>query len=291
MRPPRLLLAAFIAVLALLGAACEAPPELATIPPPASMPVTTTTSPPVDLSGVVLQRVPGATTTTLAIIPGGASLSGRVNGPEGPVEGAVVRAERLVGDAVASIDSVTRPDGTFTITGIKGGRFRVRAWRAPDLTLLTPEVFYIGATEQRRLDLGVNRYEGIVAAANMAPSPALIERPANLVVQVSRREVDGSGVVRNIPVAGVKIELYGPGEWRIGTTNPMTTDANGRGRWTLTCRAAGTQPLGVVVADTMTFPIDIPNCTAPPPPPPPPTTAPAPPVTPAAPTTTARPPA
>jgi len=260
-----------------------------------------------DYSGVALPKAAGATTTTLAIIPGGATLTGRVTGPDGPVEGAVVRAERLVGDAVASIDGITGADGGFTIAGIKGGRFRVRAWRAPDLALITPEVFYLGGSESRRVDLTVTRYDGISVAAAMAPSPAVIERPANLVVQVSRREVDGTGIVRATPLTGVKIELYGPGAWRIDTVNPTATDAAGRGRWTVTCRATGIQPLGVVLADTTTYPIDVPTCTAPPPPPAPtvplsppitPSTAPpqplSPPITPSTAlpsSTTARPPA
>lgn len=296
MRSFRVLL--LLIVLALVTAACEAPAELQTIPPPVSMPPTTVTVPPMDYSGVALPQAAGATTTTLAIIPGGATLTGRVTGPDGPVEGAIVRAERLVGDAVASIDGLTRADGGFTIAGIKGGRFRVRAWRAPELALVSPEVFYLGGNESRRVDLTVTRYDGLAVAANMAPSPALTQRPANLVVQVSRREVDGNGIVRNNPVPATRIELYGPGEWRIDTANPTTTDAAGRGRWTVTCRSTGIQPLGVVIADSMTYPIDVPTCT----PPPPPSTAPptSPPVTPStaprttpstAPSTTARSPA
>ena len=56
----------------------------------------------VDLSGVKMAGVPGKTTTTIALGPGGATLNGTVAGPDGAVGGATIHVERLVGDAVAS---------------------------------------------------------------------------------------------------------------------------------------------------------------------------------------------
>ena len=41
-----------------------------------------------------------------------------------PVAGATVHAERLVGDAAATMDVVTGEDGRFTMPDILGGRFR-----------------------------------------------------------------------------------------------------------------------------------------------------------------------
>ena len=69
-----------------------------------------------------LAPVPGrATTTTVVIGPGEATLKGTVNAPEGLVPGAIVRAERLVGDAVATADVITNPDGTWAIPAVLGG--------------------------------------------------------------------------------------------------------------------------------------------------------------------------
>src|SRR2546423_1487011 len=73
---------------------------------------TTTTSRP-DYSIVNLAAVPGRTTTTVPPLgPGPAHLAGRVMGPGGPVGGAVVRVERIVGTTVALTDVQSQADGS-----------------------------------------------------------------------------------------------------------------------------------------------------------------------------------
>src|SRR4051812_7852675 len=70
------------------------------VPPvPATVVLETSTTAP-DLTGVGLAAVAtGRTTTTsIALGPGAAALNGTVVGPDGPVPGAVVHVERLVGD-------------------------------------------------------------------------------------------------------------------------------------------------------------------------------------------------
>lgn len=262
MRSPRLLGA--LAALALLSA-CQAK-AVEPLPPAPSIPPTTTTIV-VDYSGVPLAGVPGRTTTTVAMGPGRATLSGVVNGPEGPVPGAVVHAERLVGDAAATMDVVTGEDGRFTMPDILGGRFRVRAWKAaPDnLALVEPQVFYLEGSEKKALNLTVTRYQGVSVTAAIAPDPPLVDTSANLVVQAVNREVGGDGVVRSAPIPAVRAELFGTGDWRVLTPVATTADDAGRARWTLVCRRVGDQPLSVVIGDTATFNLNLPACTVPPP--------------------------
>lgn len=259
---PRLLGA--LAALALLPA-CQAK-AIEPLPPAPSIPPTTTTIV-VDYSGVPLAGVAGRTTTTVAMGPGRATLSGIVNGPEGPVPGAVVHAERLVGDAAATMDVLTGADGRFTMPAILGGRFRVRAWKpAPDnLALAEPQVFYLEGSEKKDLTLTVTRYQGVSVTAAIAPDPPLVDTPANLVVQAVNREVGGDGVVRSTPVPAVRAELFGTGDWRVLTPVATTADDAGRARWTLVCRRVGDQPLSVVIGDTATFNLNLPGCTVPPP--------------------------
>src|SRR4051794_13073442 len=99
--------------------------------PPSTNPEESTTVP--DYSSVKLAAVPGRTTTTVDNSPGQASMAGLVLAPDGAVPGATVHVERLVGDTVLAIDVATNPDGTWRLDNIKGGRYRLRAWRAPDL--------------------------------------------------------------------------------------------------------------------------------------------------------------
>jgi hypothetical protein len=249
--------------LALASTACTKG-EVEALPPAPSVPATTTTIA-VDLSGIALAGVPGRTTTTIAMQPGEATISGTVVGPGGPVAQAVVRAERVVGEASGSIDIVTGPDGTFAFTTMLGGRYRVRAWKTtPDnLALVTPEVFFLEAKESKVLALTIRPYQGVAVSSDMAPNPPVIGESANLLVQVSEQAVDAQGVVRGTPVAGARVELFGAGDWQLRSDNPQTTDGSGRVQFTLVCQRAGEQPLSVVVGDTQTFPLEVPPCAVP----------------------------
>lgn len=238
--------------------------EVVSIPDPPEIPATTTTTL-IDHSLIEVAGVPGQTTTTVAMGPGSATLTGVVAGPEGPVEGAVVRAERLVGDTVALADVLTQPDGTWSIPDVFGGRYRVRAWKVPDLALVTPEIFFLDNTDEKTVNLALTRYEGLAASGAIAPDPPVIDQPANLAVQVTERSVDDQGVVRAVPRASVNVELFGSGDWQLQSSNPTVSDVGGIARFRVSCRRAGEQPLSVVVADSRSFPLTLPPCTVPPP--------------------------
>lgn len=263
MRP--LLLPVSLVVLALAASGCTgAGVDFEPLPPPPVVPETTTTTA-VDFSAIGLPGVVGRTTTTLALGPGAATVGGSVSGPEGAVEGAIVRIERLVGDGRASADLLTQPDGTWTMPGLLGGRYRVRAWRAPDLALTRPEVFFLEAGATKTLDLVLQRFAGVAISVAVAPNPPLIDGPANLAVRVVDRVVDNGGVVRATPVGGVNAELFGTGDWRVRSPNPTTTDGTGTARWQLVCGRVGSQDLSVLIADTQAFPLALPPCGAAPP--------------------------
>ena len=259
--PPSARLRACAVALALLTAACVAD-EVDDLPPPPAVPTTTTTTLQ-DLSGIGLPPVPGKTTTTIAIGPGRATLRGTVVGPDGPVAGAVVHAERLVGESVAALDVVTNPEGNWEMKDILGGRYRVRAWRVPDLALTQPQVFFLDGAENKPLNLSLARHQGTAASAAIAPNPPVVGSPVNLVVQITMRGVDEKGIVRATPVTGVPVELFGAGDWRVSTANPTATDGGGRARWQLVCRRPGAQPLSVVVNDAESFPLSLPSCATP----------------------------
>lgn len=234
--------------------------KLISLPEPPPLPATTTTEPFPDFSHAVLARVPGRTTTTIAVGPGAALIKGRVVGPDGPVDGATVHLERLVGDSVARADVQSLPDGTFTAPNVLGGRWRVRAWKVADLALTTPVVFYMAANDQKDLNLVLARYTGVNATFAIAPAPPLVNEPANLVVEITNQQVDGQGVVRATPISGATVQLVGSGDWAIRGSATETTSSDGTARWQLTCGSRGKQPLSVLVNNTDSFPLDIPGC-------------------------------
>jgi hypothetical protein len=219
--------------------------------------MTTTTA--LDLSSVGLKGVSNKTTTSIPMGPGGATMAGTVVGPDGGVEAATVHVERLVGSAAATMDLQTAPDGTWSLPAIFGGRYRVRAWRAPDLALVTPEVFYLQSSETKTLNLRVDRYAGAAATASIAPNPPVYGGEANLFVLVTEKTVAADGVVRGVPVPGAGVELGGSG-FQVETTNPTSTDSDGVAEWRIQCTSYAQGALSVTVANGGSFPLAIPAC-------------------------------
>jgi hypothetical protein len=178
----------------------------------------------VDYTGVVLPGVGGETTSTIDET-GTARLVGTVTGPRGPVVGATVRIDRLVGGREVRKDVVTGADGRWELKEVPGGRYRVRAFLAPVYAQVEPEVRFLTDDEEHSFDLVVEDQRGVVVRADVAPDQPLLGSDVNLLVLVVQRTVSSDGVVRAVPVRSTYVELMGLGRWVLrddGTTG--TTD-------------------------------------------------------------------
>jgi predicted small lipoprotein YifL len=227
-------------------------------PPPSTTPDESSTIP--DYSNVQLARVSGRTTTTIDNSPGQAHISGFVVAPQGAVPGATVHAERLVDDSVLALDVATNPDGSFHIDNVQGGRYRLRAWRVPDLAQTTPVIFFVNGNENKMgVNLQVTQYTGTNVMPAIAPNPPTVGDPANLAVQVTTVVVDPTGIVRATPVVGAQVDLQGSGNWQLQSPSTEFTDASGNAVWRLTCGSTGSQPLSVLVNGTG-YPLNLPPC-------------------------------
>lgn len=256
-------LAASVLLLVVVAAACtggdddEARPSV-------TDPTSTTTT--IDVTAVDLGRVGGATTTTIEITGGKAVLGGTAVGPDGAAVGGVVRVERLVGDAVAQVDVLVEADGRWRLDDVKGGRYRVRGWRSPDLVMKKAETLFLGATERKSLDLKLERVGGVTATADVAPNPPVVGRLTELAVLIAAAAVDDQGTVHGEPVPRAIVELIGRGRWRTDSANPAVAGVDGVATWQVRCLEAGTQPLSVRV-DTADGPrelsLELPDCAAP----------------------------
>ena len=259
-------------VAGLLVAACSDDDSSGRGPSRPDEPATTV----VDYSGVALRGVPGETTTTIDQ-QGSASIVGTVTGPGGLVPGATVRVERLVFGEVVRTDLLTGGDGRFELRNVPGGRYRVRAFLAPVLALTTPDVRFLQDGQEHAFDLVVEDKRGVVARASVAPDPPYMGDDVNLAIVLASRSVDSDGVVRSVPVPGVRVELDGEGAWVLRspegqrgplqprgsttTTEPFPsqsrtafTDAFGEVRFEMTCLQAGPPGLSLLVSVTVTPP-------------------------------------
>jgi hypothetical protein len=236
-----------------------------TPPPTAHAVVTAGPTLPTNLPAVAEGAVPGATTTTLPHIgPGAATLNGTVIGPEGPVGGATVETDRLVGDQVAATQTTTAADGSWSINSILGGRYRIRAWQQPSLAVTSPQILFLGNHETHTLTIQLTAYTGPTVAASFAPANPLVGQIDNLVVQVTNPTVGQDGVVRNPPQVGVSITLTDGPQWQVFNGNPLATDADGQVLFQVSCEAAGPNPLSAAVGSGAAVPLQLPDCEPPP---------------------------
>ncbi|MBW3548466.1 MAG: carboxypeptidase-like regulatory domain-containing protein [Actinobacteria bacterium] len=265
--PANLLAAAAVAGL-VAGTACLSGNEFEPlVPPTTSSTLPTNTTVAVDYSTVPLAAVPGTTTTAPVVVgPGPATLAGRVDGPDGPVAGAVVRAERLVGDEVASVDVVAGEDGTWTVAGVLGGRYRVRAWRQPDLATVEPQLLFVGAGGTDGVVVTVERFPPLVIDTAVAPDPPTVGERTSLRVRVATQEVDGEGVVVAVPRPAVPVSVQPGTGWALEPPPAAVTDEAGNVTFVLVCRMPGPQMLTVTLGSGEVLPITPPDCQPPAPP-------------------------
>lgn len=242
-------------------AGCSSPTGFRTLPEPETVTTleATSTSRP-DRSGVSLREVRGTTTTTVAIVGGEATLVGRVDGPDGPVGGATVLIERLVGGGEAAVVVPTAADGTWNLSDVLGGRYRVRAWRVPDLALIRPTIFFLRSGQTRAVEQRLELVEGERVDTVAAPNPPVVGEATNIKVRLSTRAVDDDGVVRSRPRPGVSVRLGGSGSWSVRSANPVTTGSDGGATFTLVCEEAGAQPLLATLDGNETVALAVPDC-------------------------------
>jgi hypothetical protein len=225
---------------------------------------TTTSTDPIDLTSVSLEPIaaPGKPTSTTRPPGGGkAAIFGRVIDADGkPVPGAFVRAT-YYGDPNKPevIEAISAEDGTYRFERVLGGRWRIRAWKTPELATLDDNVFFLGYTEQRTVDLKVKAATDIVVTSSMAPNPPFVGTPVELAVLVLSQTVDEEGVVRRQPVGGAAVTLDIRGKWSLVGDPTQATEYNGRTAWQLTCDEVGSQVINAFVAGRE-WPLNVPAC-------------------------------
>jgi len=231
-------------------------------PPPGSPGVVgaTSTTAVSDLTGAALPTVASTPPTSVVLTPGTSTLSGIVIGPSGTVGGATVFIERLVNASVGSKMVTTAADGTWKLANIVGGTYRVRAWQAPDLDLITPQILLLPVGAAMSVNLTLMSYSGESATATVSPSPPVVGEVAILTVQVLQETVGPDGVVRGSPLAGANVEVVAAGNVVLAGTNPGTTDSSGAMSLDLGCSSIGPVGLSALVNGLTSFPLTVADC-------------------------------
>ena len=261
---PRRRLLGLLALFVLLAAACDSGSESAgpttapsTVPPPTE-PVTT--APEVTTTTTTVPGPPRSTTTlSTEISPGSARISGTVLGPQGPVAGALVRVERLVGDQVAAVE-VNAANGSFTLPSVRGGRYLVRAWKQPDLYQPSAEGFFLAADEEKSVELRMTKVSDVNVQTTVEPNPPPRDEPFSITIFLYAGSVNGEGVLQANPRAGQDVEVVlGPG-LGLNSTNRARTDGGGKATFSARCRTPGPQTGELRISAEIRLPLALPEC-------------------------------
>jgi hypothetical protein len=258
-----------LVLLALLAGACtSSDPEVAA-PTTAVEDTSTTAAPPTTRRPTTTSSTLRPTTTSSTVLgfgPGEASIVGTVSGPAGPIDGATVRIERLVGKNVATTDVTTTGGGSYQLGLILGGSYRVRAFKAPEYGTSPVEAFFLAANERKSLDLKLPAAGGARLTATVTPTPPRIDQQATLKVQYGTGRVDEQGRPALTPIPNALLTLApGPGIV-LESSAQVRTDGTGTGAWFIRCTAEGASTLTLTVGNGVT-PVNIPPCSAAAPPP------------------------
>ena len=149
-----------LTLLATVGCTRKVAIEYPVVPTTLALRATTTTTigpdrsretllPPLDSQVVV-------PTTLVDFGDGTVTVKGMVKGPDGPIAGATVRFERLVGDAMAERTVTADEKGRYLLENVPGGRLRLRAWKVPDMAMARNIVVF--AKETTTVDLKAERF-------------------------------------------------------------------------------------------------------------------------------------
>lgn len=295
------------AALVVLAPACSGSDDEAAGPGTTAPAIETATTPPTapvstlpvpegfvvpDTRGVVLPAVegdeeaeaaPDPSANVLPVRGGRATIRARVDGPPDRAEGGlVVRFERLDGGLRGWEDVRAGRDGVAVLTEAVGGRYRVRAWRRPDLTSTESQTMFVGFDEERELRVRVELHDALLLQGALQVGTWRVGDVVGFQVLAVREEVDGEGIVRGAPEA-VPVEVRqfvgaAVEDPRDAVTDPASGFAGFRAR----CDLPGEHRLEVVGGGAQVT-VDLPACL---PPVAPPTTAEAPTTTTQATTTT-----
>ena len=148
--------------------------------------------------------------------------------------------------------------------GLLGGRYRVRAWRTPDLALTTPQIVFVESKQNKQLTLQLSRYTGASVSSVVSPDPPVVDTLTSVTAVVTTLATDGDGVVRSAPLSGATVSLSVGSGWEF-SGGPSFTNGQGRASFQLRCLSVGPSPVEITVNGTQIFTLPVRACVAPPP--------------------------
>jgi len=173
---------------------------------------------------------------------GTSKLKGRVFDPDGkPLEGATVRLQRFVSEDHGILDVGTDKDGEWHAETLPGGRYRVRAWLKPALTVVEPrQLFLLADHGEAEIDVTMEKHDGVVVVGALDVPDPHVGQVVTFRGFVAQESVDDNGIVVGvgIPAAAVQLSATDAGLRIIGA-DVGTTDPAGFVLFSVACLSTG----------------------------------------------------
>lgn len=177
---------------------------------------------------------------------GATTLRGRITDASGgPVGGATVRLERITTLAEQRLQTSTNDEGYWQVKGMSGGRYRIRAWRQPDLAVAEPGAVFVENGGTASVDLSLEQPSRFDLGLADAPALPRLGEEATFTVRATSGSVDDNGEVAHVPLSGVVIGFPSSDRWVNTSGDEGTTDDDGRARWTAECTELGSESVTV----------------------------------------------
>ncbi len=204
----------------------------------------------------------------IELTDGEARLTGTVVGPEGPVEGTIVRIERHTSEGSAFFDVTTDADGVFEADKVPGGRFRVRAWVPGLMTTGGSDVRYVAGDEESEYELSMWGVDPTPSFELVHGGPQYYGQAGNVAVVFTQRFIDEEGILVTAPLAGGLVSVRTSAGVKVSSRSVRLTDEEGSAWFTLTCTGSHQSATITVRSGLVSKTFALPGCRPLPPPPP-----------------------
>lgn len=188
-----------------------------------------------DSRTAAVPTVPTATTRPVQVTGGRSTLDGVVVGPGGaPVGGATVRIERLVGNESGVLNVTANATGAFSVGNLLGGRYRVRAWRAPTHAQDGSEVTFVEDGQRRSFKLELEAPTGVEWNTSLDTDRIIVGQATALHTRVRAPYVNEQGQVGVGGRPGDAMTVTATGIFA-GQGGAKVTDGSGAASFPITC--------------------------------------------------------
>ena len=189
---------------------------------------------------------------------GWSELTGTVSGPAGLVEGATVRIERDTTQGLATIDVQSDELGRWRLSGILGGRYRVRGWLTDLYAMNGSQVLFLNEGESVTVDLSVGAVDYGAQLSFTHMGDIGLGLTGTVAVSVTTRRIAADSVVHVSGVAGAFVTLA-PTAGVMALPAVAAADADGVARFVLRCHSVGSAS-AVVQYQNRRATFTLPNC-------------------------------